>query len=730
MENETLKLICRGCGSSLEYSAGSKALKCMYCDAVTEIEQEESDDGRPATAELVVPLGVTRQALEDLVYAHLAHGDLTPDNLLEHAVFSKVEQFYVPAYFYTGSYEADWTASFGYDRQEHFTVYEKDSQGNTRPVSKTKRVTDWRPVNGADRGTFAVLAYAGQRLSATGLKLTETLVESPSIDEFKPYDSSYASGVGMEDFAANAQEVYTSRASDLVNEKIETGVRQHAQGDHQKDWRWKASTSKTETSVLLPVCHVIYDYEGRTFNVWTDGTTGAKLIADPSPVDTARQNAIRWGYAPALAAMLAAGGAAVTANSHHLDLRPSLIAAVVVASLMFGWLRKQSILSYSRNIRQALLSQRQLKSVDSLSMSAAERQAVLDSSGRPGRPFLSVTSRDAILLPAISLAATALLVVPLAAPLLKTATPSTSTYAATAPVAPRTAVTAPTSVQVAAPAAATNSVALASLSASPVPAATPPIVAPESGSSSKIALDPQLKQALAAATQHQWAALDASTSMPLASPNTTRDRPTARGANAEGRAALQRSDMAAAVEAFTRGTRADSLDPEVVNNLAYALQESGAHAEAIAALNQALRLSPRRTSAWANLSSSLAELGDAQAAQAAMTLALHYSGNRQKTLAFLSDQQQGGRSDVVKQVATAVLAAAADIPTFGDVGDPAVLMRVDTTQPLKPEPLNRAMPPARRVVSASVPPQLNAEEAYARQMNQQLEQQLKELSQK
>ncbi|MFM9927718.1 tetratricopeptide repeat protein [Variovorax sp. H27-G14] len=724
MDNNTLKLICSGCGSSLEYSAGNRALKCMYCDAITAIEQAPNDDGRPSNAELVVPLGVTRAALEDVVYAHLAQGNLTPDNLLEHAVFSKVEQFYVPAFIYRGTYEADWTASFGFDRQEQYTVYEKDSQGRSRPVTKTKTVTDWRPVNGADRGDFTAIAYAGERLSAAGLDLPRIFIERPAVDELKPFDTSYVTGFEAEPFTVNAQEAYTVRGSDLVDAQIDAGVKQHAQGDRQRDWRWKATTSKTDTSVFLPICHVVYDYEGRTYNVWTDGTTGEKLVADPAPVDHERKKAIRWGYAPLVVSLLAAGGGYAYADAHRIAFSPGLAAGAVVAALVFAAWRKHSILSYSKGIRQALLSQRQLKSVDSLQLGSAERQALLERGTRPSRPFLSMTSKDAMLIPAVSLIAAAVFLVPLIPASFKDS--PTPSYASAskpsrpqAPAAPSPVQAPPQqraqSVETSVSAAAVAPVAAAAVAAAPVVAQVPAV---QVAATPKIQFDPQLKQMLIAASKHQWDVVDSATAAPLALRNVNRDRAAGRAANTEGKSALQRGENQAAIEAFTRGVEADAVDPEIVNNLAFAYQESGAHAEAIGALNETLRLAPRRVAAWANLSASLAETGDAAASAAALSLALHYSGSRQKTLTFLGEQAQNGRSDAARAVASAVLSAADEIPTLGD----------NVTTARADVPARATSPrPARADAPTS---QIKAEEAYAKQMNRQLEQQLRELSQK
>jgi hypothetical protein len=72
-------------------------------------------------------------------------------------------------YWIWGDYKAKWSASFGYNREEHYTVWEEvryqDHNGTYRskkePVSKTKTVTDWTPVNGADDGNFKEYCYGG-----------------------------------------------------------------------------------------------------------------------------------------------------------------------------------------------------------------------------------------------------------------------------------------------------------------------------------------------------------------------------------------------------------------------------------------------------------------------------------------------------------------------------------------------------------------------------------------
>ena len=159
MTESAMRLKCRGCGSSVEYSAKDQTTRCPHCGTLTEISKiEEELPDRPA---LLVPLTIEIEDLTKAVYKHLASGEMTPDELLEHATFTKKERFYTPVYVYDGSFEAQWTALFGYERYEDYTAYEKRTEnGNayTVPVTRTRKVTDWRPVSPDFSSTFGCVS--------------------------------------------------------------------------------------------------------------------------------------------------------------------------------------------------------------------------------------------------------------------------------------------------------------------------------------------------------------------------------------------------------------------------------------------------------------------------------------------------------------------------------------------------------------------------------------------
>ena len=115
------------------------------------------------------------------------------------------------------------------------------------------------------------------------------------------------------------------------------------------------------------------------------------------------------------------------------------------------------------------------------------------------------------------------------------------------------------------------------------------------------------------------------------------DRKTARRANNEALKAIQRRQFAEAIAKLTEAAKADPLDVEVVNNLAYALHKNGKLYEARIVALCALSLSPTRSSAWAELGTVLAQENKADRAVAALMLTYRFSQNQQKTRDMLKD---------------------------------------------------------------------------------------------
>lgn len=691
----------------MEYSAGMKALKCQYCSTVTEIPNE-NEEMLAEVVDVVVPLTVERNDLIDAVYQHIASGKYTPDNLLEHATFSKVERMYVPAYVYMGSYEAEWTASFGYDRTEHFTVYERDSQGNSRPVNKTKTVTDWRPVNGSDSGEFSAVGYAGELLDGSPLKPFDIVEFNRGLGEPKPYDSSYLSGLESEAFVVLESDVFSRRAEPQIERIIERSVKQHAQGEHQRDWHWKQKISKVVRTALVPICHVVYEYDGKAHHVWMDGTDTNHLLSDPLPVDTERMKTVQMSFVPVGVAAVALPLAGLMSGGGVMAAVSWFTVGVVAAAGAYGWFRREAILDYSSELRRSLLSQRKASSTNVSSLTEAERNELVESVKRPTKSWIADTARDKIVLPAVSVALAAAVLVPG----LVGKPGTTQSYDTSAKVSQNI-----TNSQ--------NSSRVSNTAASPVNPAAPEQVPVQTQQAAAVQPEPaaQAQQAVVApanpvqtlpntapvvellksAAANNWSLVDMQVAAIRSSmqPISQGDRKTARAANAEGLAALNQQRYDQAIAAFGRGIIVDASDTEVLNNLGYSQLLAGRYNEGVDSLLRVLARVPDRSSGWANLGEGLSRLDNEGGSLAALRIAVRFSANRDKTIEYLKRTSDSHSSLVFRNVASRVLNEINSIPA-----NPSALVQpsraVATPQIIPQTQVARIPPPAPAPVAPQV----------------------------
>ncbi len=115
------------------------------------------------------------------------------------------------------------------------------------------------------------------------------------------------------------------------------------------------------------------------------------------------------------------------------------------------------------------------------------------------------------------------------------------------------------------------------------------------------------------------------------------DRKTARRMNVTGLSLLGQGDAAAAAIAFAQGVKADPLDVEIVNNLAFARHKSGDLSGAKAAAIAAVSLAPQRANAWAAIAGVLADLGQRTESVSAYILTLRFSKDQEKTIQIIDD---------------------------------------------------------------------------------------------
>lgn len=390
---------CTSCGATIEYSAEIQSLKCPYCDAVNEIKKAE--DALPQNVDQIIPLSVTVDDLEKHVYGHMASGDYTPDDMLEASTFTKRELFYVPAYLFTISYKATWTASFGYDREEPYTAYRtvtKNNQQRQEAYTAYRTVTDWRPQNGVDEGIFPYPSYAGRKLRESDLAVEDLVRFTVSNGVSTRFNESFTKGVQTENFSIPEASAFSEILPDIEVE-IEVKVMTHGQGDHQKDWHWNTQMTHDTTTLYVPICYASFDYQGSNYHFWLDGLGKGQIRATALPEDEARKKLVNLGFVPGIIASIGF----ISAWYYWVFTWTGLISTSI--ALAYGAIRRDAIFSYSKKIRESLLMQMEASASSMKDLSSEQQNKIAQSFKRPDKPLLAKTHQDKFVVPALIMAA-------------------------------------------------------------------------------------------------------------------------------------------------------------------------------------------------------------------------------------------------------------------------------------------------------------------------------------
>ena len=663
---------CNSCGAEIVFEAGKQSLTCPFCGAINLVDRPEN--ALETSFDRIVPINVTPHELDNRLYAYLAGGTFTPDDMIEASTITLRERYYVPAFAFKVDYEATWTATFGYDKKEAYTAYRNvTSNGHTRQEAYTayKTVTDWRPANGVEAGIFDVAGYAGTQLDSSPLAPADLVVHAVINGSPTEYNPSFIKGYEVERFSVPEKKVFES-LNDEINTNIDTRVKNHAQGDKQRDWHWNSRMSHDTTTYAVPICHIAFQYGEKEYHVWVGGHDVETIRADELPVDQNKQKTANIGFMPGAVGLIAA----ICSAFFWGFIWFSLIAAT--AAIGYGFLRRKALIDYSKSIRNSLLIQMQASNRVS-NLSEDEQEKVAKAFQRPERPFFAKIHRDKIILPTLAAFAILGAVIPNAAlnpsavreraierravmeqhnAVLQAAREEANQQAEAAKRANEEAV-----AQKAEAAKRANEEAVAQKAeaeAPPTPTESPPAqeaptaakvpstVVPAttngqiSNSTNFVVVAPEeSKQLLTAMLQQATSAFKVAAlkgQIEAFPKPTTGDRKAARKLNEQGLTALKAEDFNQALAALQSAVTIDPADVEVLNNYVYALIKAKRLQDAESEAGRLLTISPGRSSAWANLAEIYALKNKSDEAVAALVLAFQFSSNKDRTITFLNDR--------------------------------------------------------------------------------------------
>lgn len=674
---------CNSCGAEIVFEAGKQSLTCPFCGAVNQVARPE--DALETSFDRIVPISVTPHELDNRLYAYMASGNFTPDDMIEASTITLREQYYVPAFGFKVDYEATWTASFGFDRQEPYTAHRSVTRNNhtyQEAYTAYRTVTDWRPANGVDAGIFDVAGYAGTRLNGSPLAPADLVVHAVINGSPTEYNPSFIKGFEVEGFSIPEKKVFESLKGE-INTNIDKRVQSHAQGDKQRDWHWNSRMSHDTTKYAVPICHGAFQYGDKEYHVWVGGHDVETIRADELPVDKEKQKTANIGFMPGALGLITAVGSAYFWSF----VWSSLIATVV--ALGYGFMRRKALIDYSKSIRSSLLVQMQASNKVS-NLSADEQEKVAKAFQRPDRPFFAQIHKDKIILPAVAAFAFFGAVVPNAVlnpaaisqryiarqaaeqadqdrrnAEVRVAQEAVERKAAEEQASKRAQEEAAAAQKAEAEKVAQVETVAASTQSQPIEEASPiPIstsnpntaaIAPVAGlvvpsaisgpiviSSGFVVVAPEeSRQLLTAMLQQATSAFKVSEikgKLEAFAKPATGDRKAARKLNEQGLAALKSDDFAQALAALKNAAVTDPADVEILNNYVFALIKAKRLQDAESEAGRLLTMSPGRSSAWANLAEVYALKNKNEEAVSALVLAFQFSSNKDRTVTFLNER--------------------------------------------------------------------------------------------
>ncbi|MDR2198509.1 MAG: hypothetical protein LBR53_03450 [Deltaproteobacteria bacterium] len=393
---------CKSCGAAIDLQPGVFEYACQYCGTKNSIiDPNETKEQLPQAPEkLILITRDAQQNFHNFVLQTMAFDMNAPDDMVEKSEINEELVYYVPCYFMSGSVKADWTASFGYDRQEPYTDYESytDSKGRTRtrPVTRYRTVTDWRPASGKASGRLFTQAYAGEPLPS----FVETSLNHMRGD-FADYSPTMVTGCEVKPFIRTVDDVHQTIAAQ-IDAQIQNIVYSYAQGDHQRDWSYNPDVTVDYIKPgLLPLAKASFTYHEKKYDIYASATSQDLYYKDDFPVDHKRKNKVSRGFVPFYITLIYSIFFGFLFSDYSGYFNFILILMGLACPLLLGITRSATVNSYSKKVRAAALAQRNLNQ-DAQLKTQEQIQALYQQSQKPPMPFFAKDGADDILLPLLT----------------------------------------------------------------------------------------------------------------------------------------------------------------------------------------------------------------------------------------------------------------------------------------------------------------------------------------
>ncbi|MEZ4778000.1 MAG: DNA helicase PriA [Flavobacteriaceae bacterium] len=263
-------LQCKNCGANQHIEENYKSLHCVYCSSPLVIEDAHKEEWILPGA--VLPFQLNQNKAHQIFQKWVAGLWWAPNKLKKASLDPQnTKGLYSPYW----TFDAQLFANYTGQRGDYYYVtvpYTTTVNGKTVTRTRQEQRTRWTPASGSISGFVDdTLIKASKQKSG----VIPPKVARWNLKELKPFDSSYLAGFVTEKYTIPLQEGHLE--SNKEARKIaERWACRDIGGDTQRVTSLDMKlTNETFKHILLPVYISAYRYNGKRYNFFVNGQTGA-----------------------------------------------------------------------------------------------------------------------------------------------------------------------------------------------------------------------------------------------------------------------------------------------------------------------------------------------------------------------------------------------------------------------------------------------------------------------
>lgn len=265
------ELSCQGCGASLALEAGAMAATCPFCaSSQVSVREHATISGLRPTA--LLPFAIPAEGARLGASIWLGQGWFHPPDLARIARVDAFMGIYAPYWLFSSDITSEWEAEVGKER----TITKTNREGKT----ETETVIDWEWRKGVVSLTIRDLLVPGTaKISA---RLLHRIEGTFDLDRLLTYDPKQLAGFQAQTYDVGLPDAWEQGRSEM-REQARRACMSDTGSSHVRSFSMTADLDREAwRHVLLPLWISAYRYDGRTFVVLVDGSTGS--VAGQKPI--------------------------------------------------------------------------------------------------------------------------------------------------------------------------------------------------------------------------------------------------------------------------------------------------------------------------------------------------------------------------------------------------------------------------------------------------------------